>query len=67
CAVALVVVLPVSGLAAVGAGFACLAVLHPFARRNFGGMSGDLAGFFLQACELVMLACIVFAAKAVGL
>lgn len=41
--------------------------LNWFAQRNFGGMSGDVAGFFLQACELVLLACIVIGAKAVGL
>lgn len=66
-AAALVAVLPASGLVAVGAGLACLAALHPFARRNFGGMSGDVAGFFLQVCELVMVACVIFVVKAVGL
>jgi len=30
------------------------------ARRQFGGMSGDLAGWFLQVAEVVMLAVIVF-------
>lgn len=30
--------------------------LHRFARRQFGGMSGDLAGWFLQVAEISMLA-----------
>ena len=44
-----------------------LAWLNWFAQRNFGGMSGDVAGFFLQLCELVLLACIMLGTKAVGL
>jgi len=31
-----------------------------FAYRNFGGITGDLAGYFLQVCEISMLAVIVF-------
>ena len=27
------------------------------ARRQFGGVTGDLAGFFLQLCELGMVLC----------
>ena len=38
-----------------------------YAKRNFNGMSGDLAGFFLQMNELVMLAGIVVALKVVGI
>ena len=37
----------------------CLGGLYAFSRRQFGGMSGDLAGAFLQVTELVMLACLV--------
>ncbi len=33
-----------------------LAACHELAERKFGGMSGDLAGFFLQVCELLLLA-----------
>lgn len=66
-AAAMVAVCPVPGAVALAAGIVCLVALKPFARRNFGGMSGDVAGFFLQACELVMVACVVFVAKAVGL
>ena len=31
------------------------------AKRDFGGVSGDLAGWFLQKVELWMLAALVFA------
>ena len=48
-------------------GLACLALLHPFAKSQFGGMSGDLAGFFLQTAELAMLVAIVVVTKVVGL
>ena len=44
-----------------------LAGVRAFALKSFGGMSGDISGFFLQVLELVMLACIVIVAKAVGL
>ena len=48
-------------------GLVCLALLHPFAKSQFGGMSGDLAGFFLQTAELAMLVALVVIAKVVGL
>lgn len=31
--------------------------------RQFGGITGDLAGYFLQVCELAMLTAIVFAGR----
>lgn len=33
------------------------------ADREFGGMSGDLAGYFLQVAELAMLFCLVFVGR----
>ncbi|MGX8697865.1 MAG: adenosylcobinamide-GDP ribazoletransferase, partial [Prevotella sp.] len=50
-------------LAALGAGIATLACVHHVANRDFGGMSGDLAGFFLQMAELAMLVSIVVAGR----
>ena len=35
--------------------------------RKFGGMSGDLAGWFLQMAELAMVIALVLAAKVVAL
>ncbi len=56
-----------AGAAMLCTGLACLALLLPFANSQFGGMSGDLAGFFLQVAELSMLIALVVVAKAVGL
>ena len=39
----------------------CVISLERTARLKFGGMSGDLAGWFLQRCELWQLAAIVLA------
>ena len=62
-----IVVSPVCGCAMIVVEIALLVWLNFFADRNFGGMSGDVAGFFLQVCELLLLACIMIGAKVVGL
>ena len=59
CAVAMIALDPVTGTAAVaGAG---LSFLYYFvmSRRQFGGITGDLAGFFLQVCECAMVLAVV--------
>lgn len=48
-------------------GLVCLVLLNPFAKSQFGGMSGDLAGFFLQVAELVMLVALAVVTKVVAL
>ena len=62
-----IVASPLCGCSMVVVEVVLLAWLNVFAQRNFGGMSGDVAGFFLQACEFLLLACLVVVAKAVGL
>ncbi len=42
-------------LAETAAAIICLAACYGMAKREFGGMSGDLAGFFLQICELLLI------------
>ena len=42
------------GAALLGAGLACL-YYRVMSQRQFGGVTGDLAGFFLQICELGMV------------
>ena len=42
------------GAALLGAGMACL-YYRVMSQRQFGGVTGDLAGFFLQICELGMV------------
>lgn len=54
-----------TGAVMIGAALICFLILFITARYQFGGMSGDLAGFFLQLCEVCMLASIVIIDKVV--
>lgn len=67
CAAAMAAVSAPAAAAMTCAGLACLGLLRPFSQRQFGGMSGDLAGFFLQVAELAMIAALVVVSKVVGL
>ena len=58
---------PVPGLAALAAAAACYFLYKRMALRVFGGFTGDLAGWFLTVCELVMLAAVVAAERVVAL
>ena len=49
--------------AVIAAALLVFAYYHRMSRKKFGGTTGDLAGYFLQMCELAMLAVIVFAGK----
>ena len=54
----------VAGAAAViAAALLVFAYYHRMSRKKFGGTTGDLAGYFLQMCELAMLAVIVLVGK----
>ena len=66
CSVLMTLVHPAS-LVLPWVGILCLVLLYPFAKRQFGGMSGDLAGFFLQVAELAMLVALVLVLKVVPL
>ena len=44
-----------AGCAVAMAGILMFGIYHVFAIRNFGGTTGDLAGWFLQMAELLML------------
>lgn len=57
---------PVYALAMLlGAG---LSFLHYYrmSKKQFGGITGDLAGYFVQVCELVMAAAVLAAARIMG-
>ncbi len=43
----------------------CGIYVRCMSKRQFGGMNGDLAGYLLQLCELVMLIALIFTQKAV--
>ena len=49
------------GCAAVAAAILVYLWYIQMARREFGGLTGDLAGWFLQVCELGCLAAMVLA------
>ena len=63
--VALVVASPLVGVAVLVTAVVVLAYVRWLAQSQYGGMSGDLAGYFLQLAELCMLACIVFVGRLV--
>ena len=63
CGAAMVTLFPVGGAAALLLGLACLASLKRMSAREFGGMSGDLAGFLIALSQLVMLLGFVFAER----
>ena len=57
----------VPGLAALAAAVCVYLFYRRMALRVFGGFTGDLAGWFLQVCELSMLAAAVLAERVVDL
>ena len=61
CAAGLLSIAPLAGAWMLGAAGAVLLYYITMSRRKFGGVTGDLAGFFLQLCELGMLAGLVCA------
>ena len=52
-----------AGIAAVVGGLLMFGFYRVFAYRQFGGITGDTAGWFLQLCELVCVAFAVLAQK----
>ena len=46
----------VCGIVSAGVGLAVFFYYYRFSQKQFGGITGDLAGYFLQLCELFMLA-----------
>lgn len=57
--VCMIIIRPLYALPMLAAALISAAYLYFIAVKRFGGMSGDLAGFFLQVCELLMLAALV--------
>ena len=45
---------PLYGAAAMAGAFLTFGCYYRMAMKNFGGINGDLAGWFLSNCELVM-------------
>ena len=56
CAVGMVLLDPWPGMGAVLGAVLAFLYYRGMSRRQFGGITGDLAGFFLVVCELMILA-----------
>ncbi len=63
CAAAMLYVSLMGGVLMLLAAAGCFWRLAQVARKEFGGMRGDLAGWFLQLCELFCLGTLVIAQK----
>lgn len=66
CAAALIVLAPISGVVCTVAACVLLWYLHRMSRKEFGGMSGDLAGYLISLAQLVLPACFILAEKVVS-
>lgn len=51
------------GMAACVTGMLVFGYYYWFSKKKFGGITGDLAGYFLQICELAMIAACMIAGK----
>ncbi|SBW11734.1 Cobalamin synthase [uncultured Eubacteriales bacterium] len=63
----MVILLPPVGMLLPLAALMCFAALYRTAGWEFGGMSGDLAGWFLQLSEISMLAALVLIQRVVAI
>lgn len=64
---AMLILQPVQGTSAVLAA-AFVLVYHRYASyRDFGGITGDLCGWFLQMCEIFILAAVVFSGRIIAI
>lgn len=54
---------PAVGISAAVGGILSFAYYRSFSYKRFGGITGDLEGWFLQICELASLAFITAAVK----
>lgn len=63
CFGAMIFISPVMGLGGIFGGLGAFVYYRCFSYKRFGGITGDLAGYFLQICELASLICIVISEK----
>lgn len=66
CAAAVIVISPLCGGAAVIACIGAFVGYRLYAYKQFGGITGDTAGWFLQICEIFILAAAVIGEKLGG-
>jgi adenosylcobinamide-GDP ribazoletransferase len=63
CAAGLIILWKWIGLATIAAAGICLLYYRHFAMKHFGGVTGDLAGWFVQVTELACLAVLILGGK----
>lgn len=63
CFGAMIFFSPVMGLGAIIGGLGAFGYYRLFSYKRFDGITGDLAGYFLQICELASLICIIISEK----
>ncbi len=63
CITAMIIIKPLIGIATVIFAFISFVYYRFSSYRTFNGITGDLAGYFLQVCEISVLIGIVFANK----
>ncbi|MCM1567913.1 MAG: adenosylcobinamide-GDP ribazoletransferase [Roseburia sp.] len=66
CAIGMTAACPAYGLTSLIVGACCFGWYRHMAYKSFGGITGDLAGYFLQICELGILVGIVLVSKVSG-
>lgn len=66
CGILMILTEPVAGTICFAAALLVFAWYRFMSYRKFGGITGDLAGFFLQVCELVMAVVIVIVIHLMG-
>ena len=66
CVTAMIALAPISGLACAVAALGCMWYLRAMSQKEFGGMSGDLAGFLITLLQLVLLAVLILTEKVVA-
>ena len=59
----MICIYPAAGIAGAVGALGAFMYYRTFSYKRFGGITGDLAGYFLQICELSSLVCIVLADK----
>ena len=67
CAAGVILIAGIGGAAMVIAAIMAFLALRRMAIKQFGGMSGDLAGFSIQMSEIIMLTAYVFVSRAVNI
>jgi len=66
CIVGMLLVNWVLGILCVLSAMSVFAYYRYMSTKEFGGTTGDLAGFFLQICELIMAICVIIGDKLCG-